>query len=148
MCLTHKLQVLRLTSVRVFVHLRQARATRATAPCWIKTEGAVPHLFLIHSNAKEVLAPHCSLNCATKTALQACTETRPFKDKGVGEKKRGEHWHNYFLSQITAVTLFRMQLYSCTDMAKAHCELYHEGKISRVTSTGFNGKKKACDAIS
>lgn len=55
MCLTHKLQALQLTSVRVFIHSREARAT---APCWIETEGAAPHVFLIRSKPKEVLVPH------------------------------------------------------------------------------------------
>lgn len=86
MCLTHKLQVLQSTSARVFIHLRQARPT---APCWTETEGAVPHRSLIRSKAKEVLVPHRSLNCGTTKSLQACTETRPFKD-GVGEEKEEE----------------------------------------------------------
>lgn len=55
MCLTHKLQALQLTSVRVFIHLREARAT---APCWIENEGAVPQVFLICSKTEEVLVPH------------------------------------------------------------------------------------------
>lgn len=59
--------------------------------------------------------------------------------------KRREHSHNDFLSLVISVTLFRMQLFSCIDMAKA---LYHEEKISRVTAAGFNGEKKACDATS
>lgn len=89
--------------------------------------------------------PHRSLNCATKKSLQACTETRAFKDKEVGKDRRGEHWHNYFLSLIISVTLFCTQLFSCIDMAKA---LYHVGKISTVTSAGFHGEKKTCDATS
>lgn len=40
MCLTRKLQALELTSVRVFMYLRQARAA---VPCRIETEGAAPH---------------------------------------------------------------------------------------------------------
>lgn len=56
-----------------------------------------------------------------------------------------ESKHNYSLSLIISVTLFHMQLFGCIDMAKA---LYHEGIIHRVTTAGFNGEKKACDATS
>lgn len=102
-------------------------------------------LFNPQQSQRGSCAPRRSLNCATKKSLQACTETRQFKDEEVGEERKGEHWRNGFLSQILSVTLFHMQLFGCIDTAKA---LYHEGKISRVTSAGFSGEKKACDATS
>lgn len=53
--------------------------------------------------------------------------------------------YNYFFSLVISVTLFHMQLFSCTDVAKA---LYHEGKINGFTTAGSSGEKKACDATS
>jgi len=64
--------------------------------------------------------------------------------RGWGEKEESTG----ITSQIISVTLLHVQLCSCIDMTRAHCELYHEGMISRVTSAGFNGEEKACDATS